>query len=296
MRYDEGQLVYKTRLRLAADSGTGLTAELALPATANVLAVTGIDLDRWRVVKSAAGDMRQLEISWKTPDTLRRELSLEYGLPQSLPDDDWHLVSPGLVSKTGHLEGALYALPMIDGVEFVSGDEAGTPLTAGLPQQLPGWLADEIGGGNFVTVNIDKSAPADNGALVRVRRLPLIHTARATVEESRFHTRLVVDGALLSEGTMSVRHDGPLTLTLTLPADAQLLSCAVQGHDTLPVDRGQGRINLTLPAGGRWKTHSGEPVVHGPFACAGTRGRSDRAFPAGDRPLRADDALGHPDS
>ena len=250
VRYDEGQLVYKTRLRLTADSGTGLTAELALPATANVLSVTGNDLDRWRVVKSAAGDTRQLEVSWKTPDTLRRELSLDYELPQASPDGDWHLVSPRVVSKEGHSAGALYALPMLDGLEFVSGDEAGTPMTAGLPQQLPRWLADEVGGGGFVTLNCNQPTPADNTtALVRVRRLPLIQTARATVEESRFHTRLVADGALLSEGVMSVRHDGPVTLTLTLPADAQLLSCSVNGHDTLPVDRGQGRIDLNLPGG-----------------------------------------------
>ncbi len=250
VRYDEGQLVYKTRLRLVADAGTGLTAELALPATANVLSVTGADLDRWRVVKSAAGDVRQLEVSWKTPDILRRELSLEYGLPQALPDGDWHLISPQIVPSASHPESALYALPMLDGVEFVSGDKAGTPLVAGSPQQLPRWLADEIGGGTFVTVNFDKFALADTAStLVRAHRLPLIHTARATVEESRFCTRLVVDGALLSEGTMSVRHDGPLTLSLSLPADAQLLSCAIQGHDTLPVDRGQGRIDLTLPAG-----------------------------------------------
>ncbi len=254
VRYDEGQLVYKTRLRLAADSGTGLAAELALPTTANILSVTGADLDRWHVVRPAAGDARHLEVSWKTPDVLRRELSLDYELPQALPDGDWRLVSPRVVSSEGQLRSAFYALPMVEGVEFVSGDEAGTPLAAGLPQQLPHWLVDELGGGSFVSVNFDKPAPADNAsALVRARRLPLIHTARATVEESRFHTRLVVDGALLTEGAMSVRHDGPLTLTLTLPTDAQLLSCSVQNHDALPVDREQGRIDLTLPAGNAGK-------------------------------------------
>jgi hypothetical protein len=251
VRYDEGQLVYKTRLRLDAETGTALTAQLALPITANILAITGADLDRWRVVKSPSGDSRQIEVSWKTPDILRRELMLEYELPQALPDGDWHLVAPQIVSEGGHLRSALYALPVFEGTEFLSDDVAGTPLTPGLAQQLPRWLADEIGGGTFETVNFDKPAPADKAAaLVRVRRLPLIRTARATVEESRFHTRLVADGALLSEGTMSVLHDGPVNLTLTLPADAQLLSCSISGHDTLPVDRGQGRIDLSLPAGG----------------------------------------------
>ena len=250
VRYDEGQLVYKTRLRLGADSGTGLTAELALPAAANILSVTGVDLDHWRVVKLPNGDTRELEVSWKTPDTLRREISLEYALPQALPDGEWHLVSPQIVSGGSTLRSALYALPMIAGMEFAFGGEAGAIVPPGVSSQLPRWLADEFGGGNFVVVNADQPAPAGNtAATVRVRRLPLIQTARATVEEGRFTTRVVVDGALLSEGTLSVRHDGPLTLTLTLPVDAQLLSCSVQGRDAQPVDRGQGRIDLALPAG-----------------------------------------------
>lgn len=250
VRYDEGQLIYKTHLRLSADSGTGLTAELTLPSNANILAVGGADLDRWHATKSATGDTRRIELSWRTPDVLRRELSLEYELPQPVPDGDWHLVSPQVVSEGEHLRGATYALPVMDGLEFTAGDKSQTPFMGGLSQQLPRWLADEIGGGAFATVTSDKAAPADNTlALVTVRRLPLIRTARATVEESYFHTRLVTDGALLSEGTMSVRHEGPLTLTIALPADAQLLSSTVQGHDTSPVDRGQGRIDLTLPTG-----------------------------------------------
>ena len=98
-------------------------------------------------------------------------------------------------------------------------------------------------------MNIDKAAPADNSSTVlNIRRLPLVHTVRATGEESHFCTRLVVDGALLTEGTMNVRHDEPLALELTLPKDTQLLSCSINAHDALPVDRGENRIELTLPA------------------------------------------------
>jgi hypothetical protein len=244
VHYDEGQLVYHTSLRLDADSGTGLSATLALPAAANILAVTGPDLDQWAPVKLPAADARQIQVAWKTPDVLRRVLSLEYELPQASPEGDWHLISPRAVSAGSDLRDALYALPLIDDMEFVSAGEGGAALTAGSAQELPHWLAQSLAGVAFVSVQSTQPA-----TLVRARRLPLIHTARATVEESRFHTRLVADGALLCDGAMTLRHDGPVTLTLTLPKDAQLLSCAVSGHDALPVDRGQGRIDLNLPGG-----------------------------------------------
>ncbi len=245
VRYDEGQLVYKTRLRLGADTGAGLSVELSLPAAANVLSVAGDDLARWRVVKSDTGDTRRLEISWKTPDTLRRELLLNYEITQVASDDAWRLTAPQVASEGGRLRDAFYALPTVAGVEFTTGDKGSMPLAVGDAQQLPHWLAGEIGGGNFVTIN--------NAALVGVRRLPLMRTVRATVEESRFRTRLVADGALLSEGTMSVRHDGPLTLGLSLPSGAQLLACSIDGRDALPVDRGEGRMDLSLPTGAAGK-------------------------------------------
>ena len=246
VRYDEGQLVYKTRLRLGADTGAGLSVELTLPAAANVLSVTGDDLVRWQIVKSEAADTRHLEISWKTPDTLRRELLLSYEIAQAASGDVWRLACPQVAAPgSGRLRESLCVLPTMAGVEFTSGDKGAAPLAAGDAQQLPRWLAGEIGGGNFVAVN--------NAALVGIHRLPLMRTVRATIEESRFRTRLVADGALLTEGTMSVRHDGPLTLDLSLPPDTQLLACSVNGRDALPVDRGEGRMDLSLPAGAAGK-------------------------------------------
>ncbi len=240
VRYDEGQLVYKTRLRLGADTGAGLSTELTLPAAANVISVTGDDLAQWRVLKSDSSDTRRLGISWKTPDTLRRELLLTYEIAQGASDEVWRLAAPQIASGGGRSRDALYVLPTVAGTEFTTGDKGNVPLAAGDAQQLPRWLAGEIGGGNFVMVN--------NAALVGVHRLPLVRTVRATVEESRFRTSLVADGALLSEGTMSVRHDGPLTFGLSLPPDTQLLKCSVNGGDVSPVDRGGGHMDISLPA------------------------------------------------
>ena len=254
VRYDEGQLAYKARLRLSTDAGTGTTADFLLPAAANVVAISGEDLDSWRVVKSEAAASRRLEVAWKTPDTLRRELLLTYEAAQPSTEGEWHLATPQLASDGGRLRSVRYVLPMIEGVEFTL-NEGDAPLPAGDARQLPRWLAGDLADGSFAVVDQDKPAPADNAnTLVRVRRLPLVRTVRATVEQSRFRTRLVADGALLCEGTVTVRHDGPQTLELTLPKETQLLSCSVNAHDALPVDRGGGRIDLMLPVEPAGKT------------------------------------------
>lgn len=254
VRYDEGRLVYKARLRLGTDAGTGTTADLLLPATTSVLSVSGEDLDYWHVVKSEAAGTRRLEVAWKTPDTLRHELLLTYEVPQPSAEGEWHLNTPQVASNGGRLRSAQYILPMIEGAEFIP-DEGNSSLPAGDPRQLPRWLANDLADASFAVVNQDKPAPTDNSiALVRVHRLPLVRTVRATVEQSRFRTRLVADGALLCEGTVTVRHDGPQTVELILPKEAQLLSCSVNAHDALPVDRGGGRIDLMLPVEPAGKT------------------------------------------
>ena len=111
--YDDGQLSYRTRLRLSTDLGTGLTANLILPAAANVLSVTGEDLERWHVGPADATGKRHVEVAWKTPDTLRRELLLTYAVPQPTADGDWRLYTPQVDSDGGRLSGAMYLLPTI---------------------------------------------------------------------------------------------------------------------------------------------------------------------------------------
>ena len=279
VRYDEGQLAYKARLRLSTDAGTGTTADLLLPAATNVLSVSGADLDSWRVVKSAGRGTRR---QWKSSGRLRTSCGAKCCSPTKFPSQPpratgiWTLRRSA--SNGGRLRSALYVLPMIEGVEFVS-DEGGTPLPAGDRATTSALAGGRPRGRQLSVVNQDKPAPADNAStLVRVRRLPLVRTVRATVEQSRFRTRLVADGALLSEGTVTVRHDGPQTVELTLPKEAQLLSCSVKAHDALPVDRGGGPHRPDAARRSRRKTHAGRPVLHGPPARPGAGGGSDRAL------------------
>ena len=261
VRYDDGRLVYQTRLRAAADAGSGLALELALPAAANVLRVAGPDLDRWRAERTPDNGRRQLAVTWKTPDLLRRELFVDYELPQPTPEGDWPLSTPTPIASDGEVTATApaanaptYTLAPPDGMEFAD-------AAPGDGRSLPRWLAEALGSSPFVTVRTAADAPA----FTRARRLPLVPTAPATVEEAGFKTRLVADGATLTEASLSVRHDGPLPLVISLPPGAALLACAVDDRETGPVDRGQGRVELALPAA----VAGGKTLTRVSFTCTG---------------------------
>ena len=254
VRYDDGRLVYRTRLRAAADDGSGRALELALPNAAEVLRVDGADLDRWRTEKTPDGH-RRLLVAWKTPDLLRRELFVDYDLALSAPEEDWPLVAPQAVPPEGSAaastptEGpitaaatASFTLALPDGLEF-PGAEPGDLRTA------PRWVVAALENRPFVTVTANAPKPDTVLAVARARRLPLVPTAPATVEEAGFKTRLVADGATLTEARFAVRHDGPLPFTVALPDGATLLACAVDDRETAPVDRGDHRLEFPLPAG-----------------------------------------------
>ena len=255
VRYDDGRLVYWTRLRAAADDGSGRALELALPNAAEVLRVDGADLDRWRTEKTPDG--RRLLVSWKTPDLLRRELFVDYELPQPSPEGDWPLhtprpvappdgappAAPSLPSPEG-APPATFTLAVPEGVEFPG-------ATPGDPRTAPRWLLAALENHPFVTLPV-AAVVAGQGTgtpVARARRLPLVPTAPATVEDAGFKTRLVADGATLTEARFAVRHDGPLPFTVALPDGATLLACAVDDRETAPVDRGDHRLEFPLPAG-----------------------------------------------
>ncbi len=256
VRYDEGRLLYRTRIRVTADGGAGTTASFSLPVAAQVLEVASDDLVRWGIVKPEAGDSsgsgggrREVQVSWKTADVLRRELFVTYELPQPVADGEWQLVTPRIEPEVGKdTPRALFVLAAVPGLEFLGPN--GRPLPDGDARALSSrWLTEAVGCETF-SLLLSDSASGTTEAVTRVgvRRLPLLRAAQATVEEARFRTRLVADGALLSEGKFFVRHDGSLTFNVALPEGSQLLTCAVNGRETAPVDRGGGKVEIALAA------------------------------------------------
>jgi len=84
--------------------------------------------------------------------------------------------------------------------------------------------------------------------VIDVKWLPLVATSTAVIETEQSKMRVVSDGALLSENTYVLRHQGPLVWRLSLPTGSQLLTCSVNGQRTNPVDRGDNILEFQVTA------------------------------------------------
>jgi hypothetical protein len=85
---------------------------------------------------------------------------------------------------------------------------------------------------------------------LKVNALPLVETAEATVSEALWMVKLESDGALLVEGSMILEHRGLLGVLLEVPPGLALLTCDVAGQSVAPVSRGDGKLEINLPATG----------------------------------------------
>lgn len=71
-------------------------------------------------------------------------------------------------------------------------------------------------------------------------------TDDAIVSTATYTTQVVRDGSVLTEGTITVRHDHPVKLILQLPAAAKLLQCHVNGDPVRPTLGEANRIEIPL--------------------------------------------------
>lgn len=235
VRFAEGRLRFAARVFARADDGSGLDMSLALPANAGAISVTGDDLADWSQTRADDGH-RSLRIRWKTRDVLDRELTLTYAVPQSSLAEQWMLQAPS--SPEDKDARHLYAIVPADGLEL-KGDALRAAVES---RRLPDWMRAEIGGAAFVT------AEAGARLALQTHWLPTIATAEAIVTESKATLRLVADGATQTALSYMIKHQAPLAWRLELPAKVDLLSCTVGNVAAQPVQRGDGVIELALPA------------------------------------------------
>jgi hypothetical protein len=80
-------------------------------------------------------------------------------------------------------------------------------------------------------------------------KLPLVETAQAVVETATAKTRIVSDGALLTEVDYSIRHHGALRWSVSLPKGSELLAAQLDGQPVNPIDRGERLLEFALPGG-----------------------------------------------
>ena len=132
----------------------------------------------------------------------------------------------------------MFAIVPGDGLEL-KGDGLRAAVAS---HRLPQWMREAIGGAAFVT------AEAGPQLALQTNWLPTIATAEAIVTEAKCQLQLVGDGAQRTSATYAVRHQAPLALRLELPAEVEILSCAVNGRPARPVQREKGAIEVALPA------------------------------------------------
>jgi hypothetical protein len=204
----DGKLKYRARLGLSADNGSGLAMELEFPPGTDITKVGGADLSHWQAT-IADNQNRRLNLRWQTRDVLRREVEIEYNLAQSLTSGEWSLKAPRVLE--GENNPPLFVVVPPPGLELIA-----SKLSAG-PRQLPSWMVEKVE--NYVVVLGD--------ATLNARWLPLVETAQAVVETATAKTRIVSDGALLTEIDYHIRHGRGLRWSVNLPEGSELLAATV---------------------------------------------------------------------
>jgi hypothetical protein len=232
VQFAEGRLNYNTRLAANTDNGSGLTMELEFPPGVDVVKVSGRDLGHWQTT-TAENQARRLHLRWQTRDLLRREVEVEYNAPQSLTGSEWNLKGPRVVD--GENNPPLYVIVPESGLELTATNQTAAP------RQLPAWMGKEAEGKNYLLLVGD--GPVD------AKWLPLVETAQAVVETVNARTRIVADGALLTEIDYTIRHERGLRWSVSLPEGSELLAATVDGQPAKPIDRGDRVLEFDLPTG-----------------------------------------------
>lgn len=232
VQFADGKLKYRARLAVNADNGSGLSMELEFPPGFDITNVAGPDLGNWQA-PTAENQTRRLQLRWQTRDVLRRAVEIEYDAPQSLTGGEWNLKAPRLLEGENH--------PPLFVVVPEPGLELAIPGQAAPPRQLPAWMLEKTDGKNYLAVVGD--------AALTAKWLPLVETAQAVVETVTAKTRIVADGALLTEIGYNIRHERALRWRVSLPEGSELVATSVDGQPVKPIDRGDRVLEFALPSG-----------------------------------------------
>jgi len=88
---------------------------------------------------------------------------------------------------------------------------------------------------------------APEQATAAAQNLPVAETAQAVVESGIAKTRIVSDGALLTEIVYKIRHNRALPWIVNLPEGSELLEAKIDGQSVKPIDRGERNLEFSLP-------------------------------------------------
>jgi hypothetical protein len=231
----EGEISYRIQARASATGGSGVGASLSLPADAREVRATGEDLFGQKVVRGADRSL-SLQLDWKTRGLLEREVFIFYQLPRRPLDRLWKLQAPSV--SGGDETRTRFIVVAAPDLSYQAEKLAGPFQPKGLPMEI---TADLKGVSCF---QLEGAATEE----LSVNPLPLVATADATIGEALWTAKLEPDGAMLVEGTMAVEHRGTLGMILDVPPGMTLLACHAGGNAVAPVNRGEGKLEINLPA------------------------------------------------
>lgn len=234
---EESEIAYKMISRASAEAGSGIDAALALPADAREVKASGDDLSGQKIIRGADRSL-ELQMNWKTRGIMEREVTISYRLPRRPLDRTWKLQAPAAPGED--LTRTRFIVVGSPELSYIADGLVG-PFS---PKGLPLGFSEELHGEPCYQLEASSSVE------LKVNPLPLVATAEATVSEALWMVKLVSDGALLVEGSMILEHRGLLGVLLDVPPAMTLLSCDVAGQSVTPVNLGDGKLEINLPATG----------------------------------------------
>ena len=233
----ESEIFYQVLGRASAAGGSGIAATLAMPADAREVKVSGDDLASQKIIRGADRSLG-LQIEWKTRSMLEREVVITYRLPRRPLDRTWKLQAPAAPGDDStRTRFIIVGSPELS----YTADGLTGPFS---PKGLPPGFAEKLNG--EPCFQLEATSAVD----LTVNPLPLVATAEATVSEALWLVKVEPDGALLVEGSMNFEHRGLLGVLLEVPPTMTLLSCDVGGQAVTPVNLGEGKLEINLPATG----------------------------------------------
>lgn len=234
----EGELNYHLLGHASATGGSAVESILRLPTDARRVTATGEDLVEARTSRDGEGNPL-LYLKWKTRDVMERDLEIQYRIPVRPLDDQWTLKVP--VGSPDDSTRARFIIPSSPSIEYAA-DGLSAPITSdsvvsGLSKFLGGTSCHLLEGGASLELG--------------VRRLPVVATEDAVISEALWLLSMEADGSVLLEGTLHVDHGTAQRVALDTPAGMSLLSCQVSGQQVDPINFGEGRIEVAVPAPGK---------------------------------------------
>jgi len=234
---EEGELRYRILSHASAADGSGVDADLKLPSDARDVTATGDDLLEVRVLRDDEGNPR-VHLSWKSRDVLERDVEIFYRVPLRPLDERWVLSVP-VAEKEGSTK-TRFIIPALPSINFEAEGLSG-PIVS---ESVGSVLSKQLAGSPCYFLEGESSVE------MKVRRLPVVATDDAVIPEATWLLSMERDGSMLAEGVIEVEHGMAQGVVLDMPDGMLLLSCQVEGRAVEPVNLGESRIEIAVPARG----------------------------------------------